>query len=53
MEHATEKKVTETDYFIIKLVLILFISIITLLLTLIIFKIAIEKKIIFKLSDYF
>jgi hypothetical protein len=47
-----KQKITETDNFIIRLVLILFISIIAVLVTLILFKIAIEKKLIFKLSHY-
>jgi len=44
--------ITETDNLVIKLVLIIFISITSLLVTLIVFKIAIQKKLIFKLSQY-
>jgi hypothetical protein len=46
------KKINETDFLIIKIVIILFITIIGFLITLILFKVAIEKKLIFKLSHY-
>lgn len=52
MDEKYKEKFTETDNLIIKIILIMFIIIITFLVTLIIFKIAIEKKIIFKLSKY-
>ena len=47
-----KQKISEIDYFIIKVVIILFITIIAFLVTLILFKFAIEKKLIFKLSHY-
>lgn len=47
-----KNKLDETDYFIIKIIIILFITIIGFLVTLILFKFAIEKKLIFKLSHY-
>ena len=43
---------TETEQFIIKIILIIIVIIIALLVTLILFKIAIQKKLIFKLSHY-
>ena len=45
-------KVTEIDHFIIKIILILFVSVFIFLMTLIVFKYAIENKLIFKLSNY-
>jgi len=45
-------KLNETDFLIIKIVITLFITIIGFLVTLILFKVAIEKKLIFKLSHY-
>jgi hypothetical protein len=53
MDQDKKQIITETDNLVIKFVLILVISIISLLITLILFKIAIQKKLIFKLSDYF
>jgi hypothetical protein len=43
---------TNTEEFIIKVILIAIILIISILVTLIVFKIAIQKKLIFKLSHY-
>ena len=51
-EQDVKQKINDTDYFIIKIVIILFITIIAFLLTLILFKFAIQKKLIFKLSHY-
>ena len=51
-EQDVKQKINESDYFIIKIVIILFITIIAFLLTLILFKFAIQKKLIFKLSHY-
>lgn len=51
-EQDVKQKINETDHFIIKIVIILFITIIAFLLTLILFKFAIQKKLIFKLSHY-
>jgi hypothetical protein len=53
MDEEIKQKFNETDNFIIKILLLLFLSIILLLVTLIILKIAIQKKIIFRLSQYF
>lgn len=53
MDQDKKQIITETDNLVIKFLLILVISIIALLITLILFKIAIQKKLIFKLSDYF
>lgn len=52
MEQNKKISLTEIDNLIIKIVLIIIIVIISFLVTLIIFKIAIENKLIFKLSDY-
>jgi len=51
-EQYTKQQIIETDNFIIKMTLILFISIIAILVTLILLKYAIEKKFIYKLSHY-
>lgn len=53
MKEEVKQKINETNYLIFKIVIILFILIIAFLVTLILFKFAIQKKLIFKLSDYF
>lgn len=47
-----KQTISQTDDFIIKIVILLFGLIIAFLVTLILFKFAIEKKLIFKLSHY-
>lgn len=52
MDQEKKEKFTETDNLILKIVILIFISIIAVLVTLILFKFAIEKKLILKLSHY-
>lgn len=52
MDQEKKEKITQIDNLILKIVLLIFILIIAILVTLILFKFAIEKKLIFKLSHY-
>ena len=52
MEQKNKFSLNEVDYLIVKIALIIIIIIISFLVSLIVFKFAIEHKLIFKLSDY-
>lgn len=51
--NSVKDSLTDIDHFILKIIIAIFISLLSFLVVLIIFKIALKQKLIYKLSDYF